>query len=132
LKKLTWTRFIIVNSSSCVQVRWAFYCHLFSVETIFVVNDNGDANFTQFTILPAVAPQGTTFAIDFAYMSVNGTGTGEMVIIIHCPDRLELGATLLFEAQKPGYYGERFAVTAQPDPEGDPDPGEYLSGHNLL
>jgi hypothetical protein len=72
------------------------------VETIFKVNDNGDACFTQFTILPKIAPVDTTFAIDFAYMSVNGTGTGEIVIIIKCPDRLTLGASFLFEAQQPG------------------------------
>jgi len=64
------------------------------------VNDNGDAKITTFSILPATGRQGTTFAIDFTYVSMNGTGTGEMVVDIHTPDRIPLGAGFLMEAKK--------------------------------
>ena len=86
----------------------------------FAVKDDGDAKFNKFTISPATGRQGTTFAIDFSYVSVNGTGTGELVIEIQTPDRIPLGDGFLIQAQKPGTYSERLSVKAEPDPQCDP------------
>ncbi|CAF1020393.1 unnamed protein product [Adineta steineri] len=84
------------------------------------INDHGDAKITKFAVLPASGRQGTTFSIDFTFVSLNGTGTGEIVVDIHTPDRIPLGAGFLLEAQKPGTYNERITVKAEPDPQCDP------------
>jgi len=94
-----------------------WYCE---IAKLCPVNDHGDAKITQFSILPASGPQGTTFAIDFTYVSLNGTGTGEIVVDIHTPDRIPLGAGFLLEAKKAGTYQERITVKAEPDPSCDP------------
>jgi hypothetical protein len=94
-----------------------YYCEL---AKMCPVNDHGDCNVTQFSILPASGRQGTTFSIDLTYVSLNGTGTGELDIDIHCPDRIPLGASFLLEAKKPGTYTERITVKAEPDPQCDP------------
>jgi len=79
---------------------------------------------TQFSILPATGRRGTTFAIDFTYLTVNGTGTGEIDVDIHTPDRIPLGAGFLLEAKKPGTYSEKITVKAEPDPSCDPTQGK--------
>jgi len=94
-----------------------YYCEL---AHFCPVNDNGNANITVFSIVPASGPRGTTFSIDFTYVSLNGTGTGEMVVTIHCPDRIPLEGAFLLEAKKPGTYSERITVKAEPDPRCDP------------
>jgi hypothetical protein len=94
-----------------------YYCEL---AKFCPVNDHGDCNVTQFSILPATGRQGTTFAIDFTYVTVNGTGTGEIDVDIHTPDRIPLGAAFLWQTQKPGTYSERITVKAEPDPSCDP------------
>lgn len=90
----------------------------------FSVNDNGDATFKEYTILPPRAPIGTKFAIDFAHESENGTGTGELYIEIDCVNKIKLYSRLLNEALKPGTYGARLALDATPDPDCDPSEGE--------
>ncbi|CAF1521261.1 unnamed protein product [Rotaria magnacalcarata] len=84
------------------------------------INDHGDAKITKFSILPTTGRQGTTFVIDFSYISLNGTGTGELDVDIRTPDHIPLGAGFLIEAKKPGTYNERISVKAEPDPECDP------------
>jgi hypothetical protein len=94
-----------------------FYCE---IAKFCPVNDHGDANITVFSILPTSGPKGTTFAIEVTYVSLNGTGTGELDIEIRCPDRIPLGAGFLLEAKKPGTYSEKITVKAEPDPRCDP------------
>lgn len=55
---------------------------------------------------------------------MNGTGTGELVIDIHTPDRIPLGSGFLAEAKKAGTYEERITVKAEPDPQCDPTQGK--------
>jgi len=93
------------------------YCE---IAKMCAVNDHGDAHITQFSILPATGRRGTTFSIDLTYVSVNGTGTGELDIDIHCPDRIPLGAGFLLQAEKPGTFSQRITVKAEPDPQCDP------------
>jgi hypothetical protein len=57
---------------------------------------------------------------------VNGTGTGEIVVEIRCPDRIPLGAGFLSQAKKPGTYTEKITVKAEPDPSCDPTQGKIL------
>ena len=89
-----------------------------------VVNDNGDAKITTFSITPPSGVKGTTFNIEFAYVSKNGTGTGELDIDIHCPDRMPVGASFLLEAKKAGTYTEKISIKAEPDPRCDPTEGK--------
>lgn len=88
------------------------------------VNDNGDAKFTVFSVLPATGRQGTTFSIDLTYVSLNGTGTGELDIEIRTPDHIPLGSGFLMEAKKAGTYTERITIKAEPDPQCDPTQGK--------
>ncbi|CAF2045091.1 unnamed protein product [Rotaria magnacalcarata] len=94
-----------------------YFCESLKVCPIF---DSGDAKFKSFVILPARAPVYSTFVIDFAYESMNGTGTGQLVVGIQTIDGVELSTTLLIEPQKPGRYAERISVDASPDPDCDP------------
>ena len=94
-----------------------WYCE---IARMCPINDHGDAKITKFSILPATGRQGTTFSIDFSFVSTNGTGTGELDIDIHTPDHIPLGAGFLLEAKKPGTYSERVTVKAEPDPQCDP------------
>jgi len=94
-----------------------YYCE---IAKLCPVNDHGDAKITAFSILPASGPQGTTFAIDITYVSVNGTGTGELDLDIGTPDHIPLGAGFLLLAKKAGTYSERISVKAEPDPQCDP------------
>jgi hypothetical protein len=91
------------------------------------VNDNGDAKITKFTITPPTGKKGTTFVVDFTFVSMNGTGTGEIAIDIHAPDRMPLGDSFLWEAKKAGTYTERISVKAEPDPRCDPTQGNIVS-----
>ncbi|CAF0722424.1 unnamed protein product [Rotaria sordida] len=94
-----------------------WYCE---IAKLCPVNDHGDAKITKFTILPPTGRQGQTFTIDFTFVSVNGTGTGELTIDIRTPDHIPLGTGFLLQAQKPGTYNERITVKAEPDPQCDP------------
>jgi hypothetical protein len=116
-----------VKQSNFVQVS---QLNSIEISTTFVsiVNDNGDAKFKSFTVLPSRAQTGSTIALDIVYVSTNGTGTGEMVIMIKTVDKVPLTSGFLLEAQKPGTYGERLTVDTTPDPECDPTRGkEYFN-----
>ncbi len=90
------------------------------------VNDQGDAKFKSFSLLPARAPMGTKFGLDFVYVSINGTGTGEISVDIKTVDKIPLSANILREAQKPGTYGNRLVIDASPDPDCDPTQSKNL------
>ncbi|UJR12367.1 hypothetical protein I4U23_016544 [Adineta vaga] len=99
------------------DVACAAYCEM---AKLCPINDHGDAKITQFSLLPTTGRKGTTFTIDFTYVSINGTGTGELNIDISCPDRMPAGATFLTEIKKPGTYTEKIDIKAQLDPRCDP------------
>ncbi|CAF3728116.1 unnamed protein product [Rotaria sp. Silwood1] len=94
-----------------------YYCETMK---LCPINDNGDAKFKSFVILPPHAPVYSTFTIDFVYVSNNGTGTGELIITIKTVDGVPLSTSFLLEEQKPGTYAERFLLDASPDPDCDP------------
>jgi hypothetical protein len=97
--------------------------HRLSIDYV-LVNDNGDATLKSFVILPARASIGTKFAIDFAFVSHNGTGTGEILVIVDTVDGVPLSTSFLIEALMPGTYGERITVNATPDPDCEPTQSE--------
>jgi len=97
-----------------------WYCEMLKACEI---NDSGDASITSFTVQPPKFRKGATFVLALQYVSVNGTGTGEMIVEFKTPDGVPLGAGFLMEAQKPGKYGENIQVQAQPDPQCDPEQG---------
>jgi len=94
-----------------------YYCE---IARFCPVKDDGDCNITRFSILPATGVKGQTFTIGITYVTINGTGTGELDIDIHTPDRIPLGAGFLIEAKKPGTYSETITIKAAPDPDCDP------------
>jgi len=94
-----------------------WYCEM---AKLCPVNDHGDAKIKTFAITPPSGRKGTTFNIDLSFQTVNGTGTGQLEIDIKTPDKIPLGADFLLEAKKPGTYGERISLKAQPDPQCDP------------
>ena len=73
--------------------------------------------------------------ISMNFTTVNGTGTGEILVGIHPPDDLHIpfGQTVLMDPQQPGSYGGQWNVIAEPDPNCDPatfpcemwSPGNY-------
>ena len=54
------------------------------------------------------------------YKTVNGTGTGEIMLSIQTVDKVPLSAAFLNEAKKPGSYSERFSIDTTADPDCDP------------
>jgi len=107
--------FIKMLENADIDPIW--YCE---IARMCPINDHGDCKITQFAIEPATGRQGTTFAINMQYVTGNGTGTGELAIGIHTPDRIPLGASFLLEAKKPGTYNEQITIKAEPDPQCDP------------
>jgi hypothetical protein len=120
------TEFIKVVENADLDPIW--YCEILKACPI---NDNGDAKFTKFTITPNQGPQGTTFTASLQYVSVNGTGTGELYIGVKTVDGIPLEDSFLVEAQKPGTYLDNINIQAQPDPQCDPSQGpceQWLPG----
>ena len=72
-----------------------------------LVNDNGDAKFTNFGIYPNTGPQGTKFIIDCSFKSVNGTGTSMLRVDIIDTHNETSQNDYLVEAKKSGTYAER-------------------------
>jgi len=57
------------------------------------------------------------------YVSKNGTGTGELGIIINTIDGIPAEDIQLNTAQKPGTYSVEWNLKAEPDPNCDPSKG---------
>lgn len=94
-----------------------YYCELLKQCKI---NDSGDAKITDLKVNPVQGPQGTEFAVDVEYVSVNGTGTGELYIGVKTIDGIPLEDSFLIVAQPAGKYSTRITVKAEPDPDCDP------------
>lgn len=94
-----------------------FYCELLKTCKI---KDDGDATIVSFTISPRSGPQGTTFQADVSFVSLNGTGTGELAIGIRTVDGIDVGDSFLIESLPPGKYEEQISIQAEPDPDCDP------------
>ena len=75
-----------------------------------LVNDHGDAKFTNFTIEPKSAPEGATFVFDCSFISVNGTGTGMINFEFVDPKNRTGGNMFWFVARKAGTYPERIGL----------------------
>ncbi|KAL5008602.1 hypothetical protein ScPMuIL_014183 [Solemya velum] len=93
-----------------------YFCELI---TVCPVNDQGDAQITTFGVSPLSGPQGEK-VISFAYHSNNGTGTGEIVLLVETVDGVPIESAFLHELAGPGDYSSQFKLKAQPDPNCDP------------
>jgi hypothetical protein len=71
---------------------------------MYIVNDNGDAKFVNFAVIPNTGPQGTTFIIDCTFKSLNGTGTSMLRLDITDPTNQTSSDDFLIESKKPGTY----------------------------
>ncbi|CAF0841460.1 unnamed protein product [Rotaria sordida] len=84
-----------------------WYCEL---AKLCPVNDHGDAKFTNFGIAPKSAPDGSKFIFDCSFVSINGTGTGTIVIDMVDPKNRTISNLYWFEARKPGTYPEKIGL----------------------
>ena len=91
------------------------------------MQDDGDAKITQFSIVPTSGPQGTTFGVDFSFLSVNGTGPGEVVVNVETVDQLPFSVNFLVDSREPGNYTEFISLTTEPDPQCDPTTRKFYA-----
>lgn len=70
---------------------------------------------------------GSTIGVDMMYVSHNGTGTGEMIVMIQTVDKIPINGGILIEAKKPGTYAERLTIDTNPDPDCDPTQGKVFN-----
>jgi hypothetical protein len=83
---------------------------LFINNLIFIVNDHGDATYTNFGVYPSIGPQGTKFVIDCSFKSLNGTGTSMLRVEITDSHNDTSSNDFLVESKKPGTYAEKIAL----------------------
>ena len=75
---------------------------------------------------------GSTFKIVLDFISKNGTGTGEINLIINTVDGIPLGDAELMDNLAPGSYSMSWKVDAKRNPNCDPTQGpceEWLAGN---
>ena len=58
-----------------------------------------------------------------SYKTVNGTGTGEIQMVMHTQDGIPVGQSHLVSPQQPGTYNVKWDGSAAPDPNCDPSQG---------
>ena len=75
-----------------------YFCELLNVCKI---NDNGDAKITNFEIMPNSQPQGIFYGV-LEYVSINGTGTGEIFVDIDTVDDFPVRFFIYKEYQSAG------------------------------
>ncbi|XP_046582299.1 countin-3-like [Haliotis rubra] len=108
-----------------------YFCELLTVCPIF---DDGDAKITQLSVKPPVAPQGKR-TISYSYTSDNGTGTGEIAVVVQPPSGLPIGDSSFIPRSPPGTYSNKIILMAKPDPHCDPKKGpcqKWSPGHYKL
>lgn len=86
----------------------------------------GAATITQLAVNPPTGPQGTSFNIAMDFTVQNKTCTGEIAISINPPaPAFPFGSAQLVEGFKPGAYGVKFDLKAQPSQQEPFNPGKY-------
>lgn len=63
---------------------------------------------------------GSRFHIEMLFQTHNGTGTGEIDLLIDTVDGVPVGEDELMEELAPGAYNVTWTVHAKPDPDCDP------------
>ncbi len=58
-----------------------------------------------------------------SFKTVNGTGTGEVDVMIHTVDGIPIGQAKLNTPQPPGTYNYKWTTAAKADPNCDPTQG---------
>lgn len=70
-----------------------------------------------FNIFPSHGEASTTFVLDLTYKSVNGTGTGQLLVNIQTIDYVKIAPFFLIEEKQPGTYEQRISIDTTPDPD---------------
>eukprot|EP00163_Fabomonas_tropica_P002916 TRINITY_DN1237_c0_g1_i1.p1 TRINITY_DN1237_c0_g1~~TRINITY_DN1237_c0_g1_i1.p1 ORF type:complete len:267 (+),score=77.61 TRINITY_DN1237_c0_g1_i1:199-999(+) len=91
----------------------------------------GAAKVDSVQVAPASGPQGSTFDIEVAFTVENKTCTGEIAVSIQPPDAMPFGSAQLSTGIKPGSYGVKFQLQAQPSQQEPFSPGTYQVGFAL-
>ena len=87
---------------------------------------DGAATITELSVNPPSGPTGSTFAIAMEFTVQNKTCTGEIAISINPPaPAFPFGSAQLVEGFKPGAYGVKFDLKAQPSQQEPFGPGKY-------
>ncbi|CAF1196132.1 unnamed protein product [Adineta steineri] len=84
-----------------------WYCQ---IAKLCPINDNGDAKFLDFQMIPSTGRVGTEFIIDCSFQSKNGTGPGMLTITIVTPQNQTASNNFGLDAKKPGTYDLRIGV----------------------
>lgn len=75
---------------------------------------------------------GSKFVIELIFQTHNGTGTGEIDLLIDTQDGIPVGEDELMEELAPGAYNVTWAIHAKPNPNCDPTQNpceEWLAGN---
>ena len=78
---------------------------------------------------------GSKFRVELLFQTKNGTGTGEIDLLINTVDGIPVGENELEEPLKPGAYSVSWTIDAKPNPNCDPSqelceewlPGNYIA-----
>ncbi len=106
------------------------------------IKDDGDASILYLNVTPKAIPQGTyhelklyiayfyirmydfitgdPFEIAMSFKTVNGTGIGEIDMLVHTQDGIPVGQLKISEPHDPGTYTVKWDGEAKPDPDCDP------------
>ncbi|XP_046582301.1 countin-3-like [Haliotis rubra] len=106
-----------------------YFCELITLCPGF---DDGDAQITELSIDPSIAPQGKR-TISYSYTSNKGTGTGEAVLLVETIDGYHIDDSVLIPKSPPGTYRNSVTLTTIPRRPCDPNkeacekwvPGNY-------
>ncbi|KAK7104013.1 countin-3-like [Littorina saxatilis] len=110
-----------------------YFCELLKTCPI---NDNGDATITGLSIDPVKGPQGPR-TISFTLNSKNGTGTGELVLLVKTVDGMPIEDSMLLKAENATAFPapQSLSLKAEQDPNCDPSQGpceQWLAGNYTL
>ncbi|XP_046338403.2 countin-3-like [Haliotis rufescens] len=108
-----------------------YFCELLTMCQIF---DRGDAQIRKLSVTPSIGPQGKR-TVSYSYTSDNGTGAGEVAVVVQPPSGLPIGDSFFIQRSPPGTYSNSFILMAKPDPHCDPKKGpcrKWSPGHYKL
>ena len=91
-----------------------YFCQLLKV---CGSNENGDALITSLIFKPNKVKFGSVFNADIYYISLNGTGSGELAMSIKTPDNKKIYYSYLIQSHYPGVYEEVLDLEAKSDPQ---------------
>ncbi len=89
-----------------------YFCQLLNT---CEAKENGDALITSLIFKPNRVKLGSMFNADIYYISLNGTGTGELALSIKTPDNKRIEYSYLIQPHNAGIYEEILDLEAKSD-----------------